>query len=100
MFDSETQESRDSAYAEPQEEYPHEHGDHYAPPREHNHGSGEHRHRETRYRSRDREQDHNEGHRQRSRHKSKDRYCDKDGEGMCRRRNEAGEWSRDVYVRQ
>ncbi|XP_055970477.1 voltage-dependent L-type calcium channel subunit beta-2 isoform X2 [Sorex fumeus] len=99
-FDSETQESRDSAYVEPKEDYPHEHVDHYAPHREHNHGSSEHRHRETRYRSRDREQDHNECNRQRSRHKSKDRYCDKDGEGISKKRNEAGEWNRDVYIRQ
>ncbi|XP_052506476.1 voltage-dependent L-type calcium channel subunit beta-2 [Budorcas taxicolor] len=105
-LDSETQESRDSAYVEPKEEYSHEHADHYAPHRDHNHreephGGGEHRHRETRHRSRDpdREQDH-ECHRQRSRHKSKDRYCDKDGEGASRRRNEAADWNRDVYIRQ
>uniref|UniRef100_A0A8C2S2Z4 Guanylate kinase/L-type calcium channel beta subunit domain-containing protein n=1 Tax=Capra hircus TaxID=9925 RepID=A0A8C2S2Z4_CAPHI len=89
-LDSETQESCDSAYVEPKEEYSHEHADQYAPHRDHNHreephGGGEHRHRETRHRSRDpdREQDH-ECHRQRSRHKSKDRYCDKDGEGASR----------------
>ncbi|XP_065777286.1 voltage-dependent L-type calcium channel subunit beta-2 isoform X2 [Muntiacus reevesi] len=106
-LDSETQESRDSAYVEPKEEYSHEHADHYAPPRDHNHreephGGGEHRHRETRHRSRDpdREQDHNECNKQRSRHKSKDRYCDKDGEGVSRRRNEAADWNRDVYIRQ
>ncbi|XP_070237992.1 voltage-dependent L-type calcium channel subunit beta-2 isoform X4 [Bos mutus] len=106
-LDSETQESRDSAYAEPKEEYSHEHADHYAPHRDHNHreephGGGEHRHRETRHRSRDpdREQDHNESNKQRSRHKSKDRYCDKDGEGLSRRRNEAADWNRDVYIRQ
>ncbi|XP_061292152.1 voltage-dependent L-type calcium channel subunit beta-2 isoform X2 [Bos javanicus] len=106
-LDSETQESRDSAYAEPKEEYSHEHTDHYAPHRDHNHreephGGGEHRHRETRHRSRDpdREQDHNESNKQRSRHKSKDRYCDKDGEGLSRRRNEAADWNRDVYIRQ
>ncbi|XP_039101797.1 voltage-dependent L-type calcium channel subunit beta-2 isoform X4 [Hyaena hyaena] len=106
-FDSETQESRDSAYVEPREDYPHEHGDHYASHRDHNHrdephGSSEHRHREARHRARDleREQDHSECNRQRGRHKSKDRYCDKDGEGLARRRNEAGEWTRDVYVRQ
>lgn len=105
-LDSETQESRDSAYVEPKEEYSHEHADQYAPHRDHNHreephGGGEHRHRETRHRSRDpdREQDH-ECHRQRSRHKSKDRYCDKDGEGASRRRNEAVDWNRDVYIRQ
>ncbi|XP_060515199.1 voltage-dependent L-type calcium channel subunit beta-2 isoform X2 [Panthera onca] len=106
-FDSETQESRDSAYVEPKEDYPPEHGDHYAPHRDHNHreephGSSEHRHREARHRARDldREQDHGECNRQRGRHKSKDRYCDKDGEGIARKRNEAGEWSRDVYIRQ
>ncbi|XP_013370891.1 PREDICTED: voltage-dependent L-type calcium channel subunit beta-2 isoform X2 [Chinchilla lanigera] len=105
-FDSETQESRDSAYVEPKEDSSHEHVDHYAP-REHNHrdethGGGDHRHRESRHRSRDidREQDHNECNRQRSRHKSKDRYCDKDGEVISKKRNEAGEWNRDVYIRQ
>ncbi|XP_038188664.1 voltage-dependent L-type calcium channel subunit beta-2 isoform X9 [Arvicola amphibius] len=106
-FDSETQESRDSAYVEPKEDYSHEHVDHYAPHREHNHrdethGSNGHRHRESRHRSRDtgREQDHNECNKQRSRHKSKDRYCDKEGEVISKRRNEAGEWNRDVYIRQ
>ncbi|XP_045713608.1 voltage-dependent L-type calcium channel subunit beta-2 isoform X1 [Phyllostomus hastatus] len=106
-FDSETQESRDSAYVEPKEDYTHEHGDHYVPHRDHNHrdephGSGEHRHRESRHRARDldREQDHNECNKQRSRHKSKDRYYDKDGEGISKKRNEAGEWNRDVYIRQ
>lgn len=106
-FDSETQESRDSAYVEPKEDYSHEHADHYAPHRDHTHrdephGSAEHRHRESRHRPRDldREQDHNECNKQRSRHKSKDRYCDKDGEGICKKRNEAGEWNRDVYIRQ
>ncbi|XP_012604111.1 voltage-dependent L-type calcium channel subunit beta-2 isoform X8 [Microcebus murinus] len=106
-FDSETQESRDSAYVEPKEDYSHEHVDHYASHRDHNHrdethGSSDHRHREPRHRSRDvdREQDHNECNKQRSRHKSKDRYCDKDGEVISKKRNEAGEWNRDVYVRQ
>uniref|UniRef100_A0A8D2DCG4 Calcium voltage-gated channel auxiliary subunit beta 2 n=1 Tax=Sciurus vulgaris TaxID=55149 RepID=A0A8D2DCG4_SCIVU len=106
-FDSETQESRDSAYVEPKEDYSHEHVDHYAPHRDHNHreethGSSDHRHRESRHRSRDtdREQDHNECNKQRSRHKSKDRYCDKDGEVISKKRNEAGEWNRDVYIRQ
>ncbi|XP_023388882.1 voltage-dependent L-type calcium channel subunit beta-2 isoform X4 [Pteropus vampyrus] len=106
-FDSETQESRDSAYVEPKEEYPHDHADHYAPHRDHNHrdephGSSEHRHRESRHRSRDleREQDHNECNKQRNRHKSKDRYCDKEGEGLSKKRNEAGEGNRDVYIRQ
>ncbi|KAM9671884.1 voltage-dependent L-type calcium channel subunit beta-2 isoform 2-T2 [Trichechus inunguis] len=106
-FDSETQESRDSAYVEPKEDYSHEHSDHYALHRDHNHrdephGSSDHRHRESRHRPRDmdREQDHNECNKQRSRHKSKDRYCDKDGEAISKRRNEAGEWNRDVYIRQ
>ncbi|XP_027784330.1 voltage-dependent L-type calcium channel subunit beta-2 isoform X1 [Marmota flaviventris] len=106
-FDSETQESRDSAYVEPKEDYSHEHVDHYAPHRDHNHrdethGSSDHRHRESRHRSRDidREQDHNECNKQRSRHKSKDRYCDKDGEVISKKRNDAGEWNRDVYIRQ
>nr|XP_048316629.1 voltage-dependent L-type calcium channel subunit beta-2 isoform X1 [Myodes glareolus] len=106
-FDSETQESRDSAYVEPKEDYSYEHVDHYAPHREHNHrdethSSNGHRHRESRHRSRDtgREQDHNECNKQRSRHKSKDRYCDKEAEVISKRRNEAGEWNRDVYIRQ
>ncbi|XP_032099824.1 voltage-dependent L-type calcium channel subunit beta-2 isoform X1 [Sapajus apella] len=106
-FDSETQESRDSAYVEPKEDYSHDHMDHYASHRDHNHrdethGSSDHRHRESRHRCRDvdREQDHNECNKQRSRHKSKDRYCEKDGEVISRKRNEAGEWNRDVYIRQ
>ncbi|XP_012320882.1 voltage-dependent L-type calcium channel subunit beta-2 isoform X11 [Aotus nancymaae] len=106
-FDSETQESRDSAYVEPKEDYSHDHVDHYASHRDHNHrdethGSSDHRHRESRHRCRDvdREQDHNECNKQRSRHKSKDRYCEKDGEVISRKRNEAGEWNRDVYIRQ
>ncbi|XP_064140969.1 voltage-dependent L-type calcium channel subunit beta-2 isoform X1 [Loxodonta africana] len=106
-FDSETQESRDSAYVEPKEDYSHEHSDHYAPHRDHNHrdephASSDHRHRESWHRPRDidREQDHNECNKQRSRHKSKDRYCDKDGEVISKKRNEAGEWNRDVYIRQ
>ncbi|KAK2531286.1 Cacnb2 [Columba livia] len=106
-FDSETQDSRDSAYVEPQEDYSHEHGDHYDSHRDHNHrdeshGSSDHRHRESRHRSkeRDREQDHNECNKQRSRHKSRDQYCDKDGEVISKKRNDAGEWNRDVYIRQ
>ncbi|XP_007446625.1 PREDICTED: voltage-dependent L-type calcium channel subunit beta-2 isoform X4 [Lipotes vexillifer] len=106
-LDSETQESRDSAYAEPKEDYSHEHADHCAPHRDHSHreephGGGERRHRESRHRSRDpdREQDHNEGDKQWSRHKSKDRYCDREGEGVARRRHEAGDWNREVYIRQ
>ncbi|XP_067560619.1 voltage-dependent L-type calcium channel subunit beta-2 isoform X2 [Pseudorca crassidens] len=106
-LDSETQESRDSAYAEPKEDYSHEHADHCAPHRDHSHreephGGGERRHRESRHRSRDpdREQDHNEGDKQWSRHKSKDRCCDREGEGVSRRRHEAGDWNREVYIRQ
>ncbi|KAM4828827.1 voltage-dependent L-type calcium channel subunit beta-2 isoform 5-T5 [Thomomys bottae] len=107
-FDSETQESRDSAYVEPKEDYSHEHVDHYASHRDHNnhkdetHGSSDHRHREPRHRSRDvdREQDHNECNKQRSRHKSKDRYYDRDGEVISKKRNDTGEWNRDVYIRQ
>ncbi|NXO71827.1 CACB2 protein, partial [Phainopepla nitens] len=106
-FDSETQDSRDSAYVEPKEDYSHEHGDHYDSHRDHNHrdeshGISEHRHRESRHRSkeRDREQDHNECNKQRSRHKSRDQYCDKDGEVISKKRNDAGEWNRDVYIRQ
>ncbi|XP_004860007.1 voltage-dependent L-type calcium channel subunit beta-2 isoform X1 [Heterocephalus glaber] len=106
-FDSETQESRDSAYVEPKEDYPHEHVGHYAPHwdqshRDESHGSGEHRRREARHRARDTdgEQEHSECTRQRSRHKSKDRYCDKDGDVTSKKRNEAGEWARDVYIRQ
>uniref|UniRef100_A0A674I9Q7 Voltage-dependent L-type calcium channel subunit beta-2 n=1 Tax=Terrapene triunguis TaxID=2587831 RepID=A0A674I9Q7_9SAUR len=105
-FDSETQDSRDSAYIEPKEEYSHEHGDHNDSHRDHSHrdeshGSSDHRHRESRHRSkeRDREQDHNECNKQRSRHKSRDQYCDKDGEVISRKRNDTGDWNRDVYIR-
>ncbi|XP_038247068.1 voltage-dependent L-type calcium channel subunit beta-2 isoform X3 [Dermochelys coriacea] len=106
-FDSETQDSRDSAYIEPKEEYSYEHGDHNDSHRDHSHrdeshGSSDHRHRESRHRSkeRDREQDHNECNKQRSRHKSRDQYCDKDGEVISRKRNDTGDWNRDVYIRQ
>uniref|UniRef100_A0A8C9B514 Voltage-dependent L-type calcium channel subunit beta-2 n=1 Tax=Phocoena sinus TaxID=42100 RepID=A0A8C9B514_PHOSS len=106
-LDSETQESRDSTYAGPKEDYSHEHADHCAPHRDHSHreephGGGERRHRESRHRSRDpdQEQDHNEGDKQWSRRKSKDRYCDREGEGVSRRRHEAGDWNREVYIRQ
>ncbi|XP_060104386.1 voltage-dependent L-type calcium channel subunit beta-2 isoform X3 [Heteronotia binoei] len=103
-FDSETQDSRDSAYVEPKEDYSHErydsHRDHSH--RDESHGSGDHRHRESRHRSkeRDREQDHNEGNKQRSRHKSRDQYCDRDGEVISKKRNDAAEWKRDVYIHQ
>ncbi|XP_066886605.1 voltage-dependent L-type calcium channel subunit beta-2 isoform X5 [Kogia breviceps] len=106
-LDSETQESRDSAHAEPKEDESHEHEDHCAPHRDHSHreephGGGERRHREARHRSRDpdREQGHDEGDRQRSRHKSQDRYWDREGEGASRRRHEAGDWDREVHIRQ
>uniref|UniRef100_A0A8D1IS79 Calcium voltage-gated channel auxiliary subunit beta 2 n=1 Tax=Sus scrofa TaxID=9823 RepID=A0A8D1IS79_PIG len=100
-LDSETQESRDSAYVEPKEDSCHEPVDHCAAHRDHSHreephGGGEHRHRESRHRARDpdREQDHNECSRQRSRHKFKD------AEGLAKKRNEAGDCNRDVYIRQ
>ncbi|KAL8165102.1 UNVERIFIED_CONTAM: Voltage-dependent L-type calcium channel subunit beta-2 [Gekko kuhli] len=103
-FDSETQDSRDSAYVEPKEDYSHErydsHRDHSH--RDESHGSSDHRHRESRHRSkeRDREQDHNEGNKQRSRHKSRDQYYDRDGEVISKKRNDAVEWKRDVYIHQ
>ncbi|XP_060638345.1 voltage-dependent L-type calcium channel subunit beta-2 isoform X8 [Anolis sagrei] len=103
-FDSETQDSRDSAYVEPKEDYSHEHYDSH---RDHSHrdephGSSDHRHRESRHRSkeRDREQDHNDGNKQRSRHKSRDQYCDRDGEVISKKRNDTAEWKRDVYIHQ
>ncbi|MBN3291443.1 CACB2 protein, partial [Polypterus senegalus] len=108
-FDSETQDSRDSAYIEPKEEFSEEQDEHYeSPRREHNHreeargGGGEHRHRESRHRSKeqDREQDHNERNKQRSRHKSRDHYRERDGEVVSKKRSEAGEWKRDTYIRQ
>ncbi|KAJ6666735.1 hypothetical protein lerEdw1_020459 [Lerista edwardsae] len=103
-FDSETQDSRDSAYIEPKEDYSHEHYDSHRDHshRDESHGSSDHRHRESRHRSkeRDREQDHNEGNKQRSRHKSRDQYCDRDGEVVSKKRNDATEWKRDVYIHQ
>ncbi|XP_042330431.1 voltage-dependent L-type calcium channel subunit beta-2 isoform X2 [Sceloporus undulatus] len=103
-FDSETQDSRDSAYIEPKEDYSHEHYDSH---RDHSHrdephGSSDHRHRESRHRSkeRDRDQDHNDGNKQRSRHKSRDQYCDRDGEMISKKRNDTAEWKRDVYIHQ
>ncbi|KAH0627504.1 hypothetical protein JD844_003275 [Phrynosoma platyrhinos] len=103
-FDSETQDSRDSAYIEPKEDYSHEHYDSH---RDHSHrdephGSSDHRHRESRHRSkeRDRDQDHNDGNKQRSRHKSRDQYCDRDGEVISKKRNDTAEWKRDVYIHQ
>nr|XP_008110673.1 PREDICTED: voltage-dependent L-type calcium channel subunit beta-2 isoform X7 [Anolis carolinensis] len=103
-FDSETQDSRDSAYVEPKEDYSHEHYDSH---RDHSHrdephGSSDHKHRESRHRSkeRDREQDHNDGNKQRSRHKSRDQYCDRDGDVISKKRNDTAEWKRDVYIHQ
>ncbi|XP_053115748.1 voltage-dependent L-type calcium channel subunit beta-2 isoform X3 [Hemicordylus capensis] len=102
-FDSETQDSRDSAYIEPKEEFSHEHYDSHRDHshRDESHGGNDHRHRESRHRSkeRDREQDHNEGNKQRSYHKSRDQYCDRDGEVISKKRNDA-EWKRDVYAHQ
>ncbi|KAF7246009.1 Voltage-dependent L-type calcium channel subunit beta-2 [Varanus komodoensis] len=103
-FDSETQDSRDSAYIESREDYSHEHYDSYRDHshRDESHGSSDHRHRESRHRSkeRDREHDHNEGNKQRSRHKSRDQYCDRDGELIPKKRNDTAEWKRDVYIHQ
>ncbi|XP_033855793.3 voltage-dependent L-type calcium channel subunit beta-2-like isoform X12 [Acipenser ruthenus] len=107
-FDSETQDSRDSAYVEPKEEFTEEQDEHYDSHREHNHrdeshrgGGGEHRHRESRHQSkeRDREQDHNERNKQRSRHKSRD-FNERDGEVVSKKRNDVAEWNRDVYIHQ
>ncbi|XP_058876011.1 voltage-dependent L-type calcium channel subunit beta-2-like isoform X10 [Acipenser ruthenus] len=107
-FDSETQDSRDSAYVEPKEEFTEEQDEHYDSHREHNHrdeshggGGGEHRHRESRHRSkeRDREQNHNERNKQRSRHKSRD-FTERDGEVVSKKRNDVAEWNRDVYIHQ
>ncbi|XP_051785218.1 voltage-dependent L-type calcium channel subunit beta-2-like isoform X3 [Erpetoichthys calabaricus] len=106
-FDSETQDSRDSAYIEPKEEFSEEQGEQYeSPHRDHNHREeargGEHRHRESRHRSKeqDREQDHNERNKQRSRHKSRDHYRERDGEVVSKKRSDTGEWKRDTYIRQ
>ncbi|XP_043920575.1 voltage-dependent L-type calcium channel subunit beta-2 isoform X11 [Protopterus annectens] len=106
-FDSETQDSRDSAYIEPKEDYPEEPEEHYESHRDHNHRdeshtSSDHRHRESRHRSKeqDREQDHNERNKHRSRHKSRDPYCEKDGDVVSKKRHDTGEWNRAVYIRQ
>ncbi|XP_030055341.1 voltage-dependent L-type calcium channel subunit beta-2 [Microcaecilia unicolor] len=106
-FDSETQDSRDSAYTEPKDDYSFEQSDQQESHRDHNcrdesHGDTDRRHRESRHRSKehDREQDHNECNRQRSRHKSRDRYCDRDGDIVSKKRNDTGDWNRDVYIRQ
>ncbi|MGH0121480.1 UNVERIFIED_CONTAM: hypothetical protein FKN15_023778 [Acipenser sinensis] len=107
-FDSETQDSRDSAYVEPKEEFTEEQDEHYDSHREHNHrdeshwgGGGENRHRESRHRSkeRNREQDHNERNKQRSRHKSRD-FNERDGEVVSKKLNDVAEWNRDVYIHQ
>uniref|UniRef100_A0A4W3H0Q4 Voltage-dependent L-type calcium channel subunit beta-2 n=1 Tax=Callorhinchus milii TaxID=7868 RepID=A0A4W3H0Q4_CALMI len=106
-FDSEMQDSRDSVYIEPKDDYTESHGDHYGTHQDHNHteevqGGSDHRHRESRHRSkeRDREQDHNERNKQRSRHKSKDRYYERDSDVVSKKRNDVSEWNRDVYIRQ
>lgn len=104
-FDNETQDTRDSVYLEPKDDYSSEHADPQESHRDHNHrdeshGGSEHRHRESRHRTndQDREQDHNECNKPRSRHKSRERYCERDGE-VSRKRND-NEWNRDVYIRQ
>ncbi|XP_067869586.1 voltage-dependent L-type calcium channel subunit beta-2-like [Heterodontus francisci] len=106
-FDSDIEDSRDSVYIEPKDDYMDSHGDRYSSHQVHNHteelqGDSTHRHRESRHRSkeRDREQDHNERNKQRSRHKSKDRYCEKDGDVASKRRNDVSEWNQDVYIHQ
>ncbi|XP_041100301.1 voltage-dependent L-type calcium channel subunit beta-2-like isoform X5 [Polyodon spathula] len=105
-FDAEKQDSRDSAYMEPKEEFTEEQDEHYDSHREHNHrdggGGGEHRHRESRHRSkeRDREQDHNERNKQRSRHKSRDCFSERDSEVISKKRNDVAEWNQDVYIHQ
>ncbi|MBN3307356.1 CACB2 protein, partial [Amia calva] len=105
-LDSETQESRDSAYVEPKEELAEEQSDQYESPREHNqrdepHAGGEHRHPRHRSKERDREQDHNERNKQRSHHKARDHhYYERDGEVVSKKRGDVGEWNRDVYIHQ
>lgn len=102
-FDSDTEDNRDSVYLEAKEDQ----GDHHESHREHNHREETHstsdrRHKESRHRSKDqdREQDHNESNKQRSRHKSRDRNCDRDGDVVSKKRNDAGELSKEVYIRQ
>ncbi|XP_059828130.1 voltage-dependent L-type calcium channel subunit beta-2-like isoform X5 [Hypanus sabinus] len=105
-FDSEMEDSRDSVYIEPKDDYTDSHGDHYSSHQDHNHteevqGDCTHRHRESRHRSKEqeREQDHNERNKQRSRHKSKDRHCERDGDVASKKRNDVSEWNQDVYIR-
>ncbi|XP_051871811.1 voltage-dependent L-type calcium channel subunit beta-2-like isoform X1 [Pristis pectinata] len=105
-FDSEMEDSRDSVYIEPNDDYTDSHGDHYSSHQDHNHteevqGDSTHRHRESRHRSKEqeREQDHNERNKQRSRHKSKDRHCERDGDVASKKRNDVSEWNQDVYIR-
>ncbi|XP_062900279.1 voltage-dependent L-type calcium channel subunit beta-2-like isoform X7 [Mobula hypostoma] len=105
-FDSEMEDSRDSVYIEPKDDYTDSHGDHYSSHQDHNHteevqGDCAHRHRESRHRSKEqeREQDHNERNKQRSRHKSKDRHCERDGDVASKKRNDVSEWNQDVYIR-
>ncbi|XP_066441357.1 voltage-dependent L-type calcium channel subunit beta-2 isoform X3 [Eleutherodactylus coqui] len=104
-FDNETQDTRDSVYLEPKDDYSSENADPQESHRDHNHrdeshGGSEHRHKESRHRTNehDREQDHNECNKPRSRHKSRERYSERDGE-VSRKRND-NEWNREVYIRQ
>ncbi|XP_078272565.1 voltage-dependent L-type calcium channel subunit beta-2-like isoform X2 [Rhinoraja longicauda] len=105
-FDSEMEDSRDSVYIEPKDDYTDSHGDHYSSHQDHNHteevqGDCSHRHRESRHRSKEqeREQDHNERNKQRSRHKSKDQHCERDGDVASKKRNDVSEWNQDAYIR-
>ncbi|XP_073533572.1 voltage-dependent L-type calcium channel subunit beta-2 isoform X3 [Phyllobates terribilis] len=105
-FDNETQETRDSVYLEPKDDFSSEHADPQESHRDHNHrdeshgGGSEHRHKESRHRTneQDKEQDHNECNKPRSRHKSRERHGERDGE-VSRKRND-NEWNREVYIRQ
>ncbi|KAM4029456.1 voltage-dependent L-type calcium channel subunit beta-2 isoform 2-T2 [Anomaloglossus baeobatrachus] len=104
-FDNETQDTRDSVYLEPKDDFSSEPADPQESHRDHNHrdeshGGSEHRHKESRHRTneQDREQDHNESNKPRSRHKSRERHGERDGE-VSRKRND-NEWNREVYIRQ
>ncbi|XP_077124433.1 voltage-dependent L-type calcium channel subunit beta-2 isoform X8 [Ranitomeya variabilis] len=105
-FDNETQDTRDSVYLEPKDDFSSEHADPQESHRDHNHrdeshgGGSEHRHKESRHRTneQDREQDHNECNKPRSRHKSRERHGERGGE-VSRKRND-NEWNREVYIRQ
>ncbi|XP_069585623.1 voltage-dependent L-type calcium channel subunit beta-2 isoform X6 [Ranitomeya imitator] len=105
-FDNETQDTRDSVYLEPKDDFSSEHADPQESHRDHNHrdeshgGGSEHRRKESRHRTneQDREQDHNECNKPRSRHKSRERHSERGGE-VSRKRND-NEWNREVYIRQ